>query len=149
VTRPAPNRHDNTEVYNSIFIQVLHKYNHIATRYVIHTDNKFSILSLHFITETRGDIPMSNTNPFTQTTYDLGVGDEYGYDLAGVNDIIIRTAYETGLKCCVCTNTPAYRVVPKKAKHNTAEMQNGVYICQHCVSTKAIDTRLYALKSLT
>ena len=92
---------------------------------------------------------MPSDNRFSNTEVDLGVGEVYGYDRHDATESILRDVYSTQPKCYVCSyNIPQYKVVAKKAKHNTAELQNGLYICGHCISLNPIDKDIYGLKEL-
>lgn len=91
---------------------------------------------------------MSKHNPFNSNSYDLGVGDLYGFDIHGATENLLRTAYEHTAKCYVCGNTPHLQVLAKKAKYNNAELQNGLYICNHCIQLKPLDTKKYGITAL-
>jgi hypothetical protein len=94
---------------------------------------------------------MAKPNPFSTNGYDLGIGDTYGHNIDTVNDNILRTAYSQEHTCCICKyehNTPVVRVVAKYPQYNTAEVQNGLYLCNHCISLQAFTPAHYALQRL-
>lgn len=80
--------------------------------------------------------------------YDLGVGDEY-LSLSDVNDTLLRTAYTSTPKCCVCSApTVTHRVLAKHPQYNTAEIDGGIYICKHCLTNQAIDPNMYGVRPI-
>lgn len=91
---------------------------------------------------------MTNHNPFNTNEYDLGVGEVYGYDIHTATDNILRTAYSDSPRCYVCGNTPHLQVLAKKSKYINAEIQNGLYVCNHCIKLKPIDSKMYGIKEL-
>ena len=92
---------------------------------------------------------MANNNPFTDNQYDLGIGDEYGYDRDAATESILRTAYTNTIQCYVCTSpNPKYRIKAKHRRDNTAQIQNGQYICGHCLTTGTLDSKRYGLAEL-
>jgi hypothetical protein len=81
--------------------------------------------------------------------YDLGVGNYPGLDTHGATEELLRTAYSNPTTCYVCHhNTPQYRVIAKKDKYITAEIQNGLYVCGHCIQLQPLDKKMYGIKSI-
>jgi hypothetical protein len=92
---------------------------------------------------------MASNNPFHSNNYDLGVGNAYGFDKDSATENLLRTAYTNTTKCYVCNyNTPQYQVLAKKDKHITAEIQNGLYLCGHCIQLQPVDPKIYSIKPL-
>jgi len=91
---------------------------------------------------------MAKNNPFNRE-YDLGIDKNIGLDRDGVNDSILDMAYTHSPACYVCTvSSPQYQVLAKDDKHNTAQIQNGLYICFHCTRQGILDAEKYALRDL-
>lgn len=57
-----------------------------------------------------------------------------------------ESQYNTAPICFACGCTAKYRVVPKEEINLTAEIQKGVYICEHHANTQAVDPKLYGLQ---
>jgi hypothetical protein len=91
---------------------------------------------------------MSANNPFNTSNYDLGVGDVYGYDKDSATENILRDTYSTSIACYVCGNKPQYRLIAKQPEYNTAQVQNGVYVCKHCITSTPISPKQYGIKEL-
>ncbi len=91
---------------------------------------------------------MTANNPFTNQSYDLGVGDALGVSRDTATDDILRTAYTNINRCFVCSNTATHRVLAKKDKHTNAQIQNGLYICEHCLGLNVLDHKKYGIRAL-
>lgn len=88
-------------------------------------------------------------NPFSNRKQDLGIADLTGYDKVGIDSMLEQSAYTNDPKCCVCSSTNIeYQVVAKSSKFMTAELQNGVYICKHCLAQEPLDKNIYGVKPL-
>lgn len=88
-------------------------------------------------------------NSFSSNKYDLGIGSTFGLDRNGVSETLLRTAYDNSTKCYVCKyGQPKYQVLAKKDKYITAEIQNGLYLCKHCISLHPVNSRQYIIKDL-
>lgn len=91
---------------------------------------------------------MASNNPFNSNNYDLGIGDAYGYDRDSATENILRSAHSNHPKCYVCNNPAYYKYVAKHKKYETATIQNGLYVCKHCISLAPISPKHYGIKEL-
>ena len=90
---------------------------------------------------------MANNNPFNSNEYDLGVGNQYGYDMQGATEnLLYQPANQQ--PCYVCGNTAQYQILAKKPQYTTAQIQNGLYTCKHCLQIAPIDPQHYGIKEL-
>lgn len=92
---------------------------------------------------------MTKNNPFNSNNYDLGVSDAYGISKDAVSESFIHSSTTHTPSCYVCTTSyPQYKVMAKNDSDNTAQVQNGLYICRHCVSTGVLDPKRYGLREM-
>jgi hypothetical protein len=88
---------------------------------------------------------MANRNPFDSSNYDLGVGDQYGFDRDTATDNLLRTVYSHTPTCTTCSAPgPQYRVMPNRPSLVTAELQSGVYMCRACRSKTTLSPNDYS-----
>ncbi len=92
---------------------------------------------------------MAKHNPFTNTQYDLGIDTAHGISLDTVSDNLLRTAYTNTPKCYACTAPGTHRIIAKDSSNTTVELQNGLFICSHCISQNVLDHKLYGIRSHT
>lgn len=86
-------------------------------------------------------------NPFNSNNYDLGVGDSYGYDRdSATEQLLYQPANRT--PCYVCGNTAKYRILAKQPEYNTAQIQSGLFICEHDLRIAPIDPKIYGIRDL-
>lgn len=52
----------------------------------------------------------------------------------------------TRFKCFACGNKPTFRIMAKG--QSTAELDKGIYICNHCASQQILDPSQYGLRPL-
>ena len=91
---------------------------------------------------------MASDNPFTNTRPDLGSDNLYGYSSQDVTDNLLHSQHSTGYTCYVCTNPAHYKYVAKHKKYESATIQNGLYVCKHCISLAPISPKHYGIKEL-
>ena len=92
---------------------------------------------------------MANKNPFTINQYDLGGDTEVGSDKETIDNSLLYSATDLPTQCYCCTApNPKLQVVAKKPIHNTAQVQNGLYICKHCLGQGILDPELYGVREL-
>ena len=92
---------------------------------------------------------MANKNPFSINQYSLGEDTELGSDKETIDNSLLYSAMEIPTQCYCCTSpTPMYQVIAKKPQHNTAQVQNGLYICNHCMQQGILDPGLYGVREL-
>lgn len=93
---------------------------------------------------------MANESVFNINQYDLGGDTSIGLDKAEIDNSLLYSANDIPTQCYVCTSpTPQYGIIAKNSKHNTAQIQNGLYICKHCLSQGILDASLYGVRELT
>lgn len=91
----------------------------------------------------------SNNQNFAINRYDLGTDTSIGLDKADIDNALVYSANEIPTQCYACTApNPVYQVIAKDTRHNTAQIQNGLYICKHCLDSKVLDQSLYGVRSL-
>jgi hypothetical protein len=90
---------------------------------------------------------MTKNDPFSSNKADLGTGDAYGYDMQGATENLL---YQSANRqpCYVCGNTAQYQILAKKSEFNTAQVQNGLYICNHDLSLAPINPKNYGIREL-
>jgi hypothetical protein len=86
-------------------------------------------------------------NPFDSRKYDLGVGDAYGFDMQGATENLLYQPANSQ-SCYVCNNTADYRIIAKQPEYNTAQIQNGLYICKHDLQLAPINPKQYGIREL-
>lgn len=90
---------------------------------------------------------MTANNPFNSNKYDLGVGDAYGFDMqTATENLLYQPANK--LPCYVCGNTADYQIIAKHAQFNTAQVQNGLFICKHDIQRSPVDPKQYGIREL-
>lgn len=91
---------------------------------------------------------MAKNNAFNNYTIDLG-DSHTGIDKLGVDSIFDSyTGYSNSL-CIVCnTNTPSHKMIPQHKHLDTAEIQDKGYVCDYCLSVKAINPLDFKLQPL-
>ena len=88
-------------------------------------------------------------NPFSTQQYDLGCNDTFGLTKEQVDDALRYPPHDTGIKCLICGNTAQYKLIPKKEKYNTAQIQDKGYVCGRCLSTNSnINKNMYGARPL-
>jgi hypothetical protein len=90
---------------------------------------------------------MSKVNPFNSNRSDLGVGDSYGYDRDAATEQLLYQPVNKQA-CYVCGNNAKYRILAKQPEYNTAQIQNGLYICEHDLRIAPIDPIIYGIREL-
>lgn len=78
----------------------------------------------------------------------LGMTGYTQMDKSAVDNMLLHTPLHSLPSCYVCGNTPQYRILPREDKHITAQLQKGLYICGHCLSTGVLDRNLYGIRKL-
>lgn len=98
----------------------------------------------------KGDIlTMSKNNNFDVSTSDLGTSFDIGLDRAEVSNQLLYSANEIPTQCYACTApNPAYQILPLKPAYDTAQLQNGLYVCNHCMRQGIVDKSRYGLREL-
>jgi hypothetical protein len=92
---------------------------------------------------------MSNNNPFSTNQYDLGAHTDIGSDKAEIDNSLLYSAMDIPTQCYVCTSpSPKYQIVAKNPAYNTAQIQNGLYICNHCLGQNILDNSLYGVREI-
>ncbi len=94
-------------------------------------------------------IGTSGDNPFKKPKA-LGnlVSDSYDIPREGVDQMLLDSQISTGTNCYICGNTAPYQVLPKEDIHNTAELQNGLYVCKHHLDMKVVDPNRYGIREI-
>ena len=93
---------------------------------------------------------MSDNN-FASTPPNLGGISPYsggGMVLPQVEQLLRDSQVPSTHTCYTCHNTAEYQVLAKSPTDNTAEIQNGLYICGHCATHSSIDKTRYGLRPL-
>jgi len=87
-----------------------------------------------------------------KTTPNLGpvglYGGTQGLDKLAVDMTLKEAQYNKYPTCINCTSQAKYRLIPKHKEDNTAELQKGVYICEHCLKNSPYLAGKYGVKSL-
>ena len=92
---------------------------------------------------------MAKLNPFSISQYNLGSEVDIGVDSETVSNSLTDMGYSQAHTCYVCTApAPAYRVLAKEPAHETAQIQNGLYICKHCLSQGILDPSIYGVRGI-
>lgn len=88
-------------------------------------------------------------NPFKKPK-SLGslVSDSYDIPKEGVDQMLLDSQIDTGYRCYICNNTAPYQVLPKEDIYNTAELQNGLFVCKHHLDMKVVDPSRYGIREL-
>ncbi len=93
---------------------------------------------------------MSNTRP--NNNYNLGDTSIYageGIQLPEVADYIQPSPYNTTPTCQSCGQKASVRVIPKDSRYMTAELQRGVYFCDHCLSKNPFNKDIYGVRPVS
>lgn len=90
---------------------------------------------------------MATDNPFNSKKYDLGVGDAYGVDMQSATENLLYQPANK-LPCYVCGNTAQYQILAKAPEFNTAQIQNGLFICKHDLQHSPINSKQYGIREL-
>lgn len=92
---------------------------------------------------------MANKNPFSLGKYDLEANRGVGSSKEDIDNSLLYSAMDLPIQCYSCTApNPKYQVVAKQTVHETAQIQNGLYLCNHCMSRGILDSNLYGLRTL-
>jgi hypothetical protein len=86
-------------------------------------------------------------NVFDSTRCDLGTSG-YGMGIADIDNMLKHSAYPESTPCLVCGQAAKYKLVPKKASCNTAEIQDKGFICEYCLQSKAISSKDYGIRDM-
>lgn len=86
-------------------------------------------------------------SPFDIQRHDLG-DNKSGIDRLGVDQLFSTADLYDNAKCSICSNVPAYKLVPKHKHLQTAYMEDKGYVCNHCVQMQYISPNDYKLKEL-
>ncbi len=94
-------------------------------------------------------IGTSGDNPFKKPKA-LGnlVSDSYDTYKEGVDQMLLDSQISTGTNCYICGNTAKYQVIAKDDSANTAEVQNGLYVCKHHLDMKVVDPSRYGIREI-
>lgn len=90
---------------------------------------------------------MSKPNPFSSNKVDLGLNDGYGFDMQGATENLLYQPVNRQ-PCYVCGNTAQYQILAKTPEFNTAQVQNGLYICNHDLSLAPVNPKNYGIREL-
>lgn len=92
---------------------------------------------------------MAKNSNFNIDTYDLGTSNDIGLDRQEVSNELLYSASEIPTQCYACTApNPGYKVMAIKSMHETAELQNGLYICSHCLQQNILDRTIYGIREV-
>ena len=92
---------------------------------------------------------MSKNPNFNLGYSDLGTDTHIGLDKASVDNSLLYSANELPTQCYACTApNPSYQVLAIKPIHETAQIQNGLYICTHCLGQNILDRTIYGIRDL-
>jgi bifunctional N-acetylglucosamine-1-phosphate-uridyltransferase/glucosamine-1-phosphate-acetyltransferase GlmU-like protein len=69
-------------------------------------------------------------------------------DKQSVDAMLLDSQIPTGYNCFVCNNTAQYQVLAKEAIDNTAQIQDGLYVCHHHLLMKAVNPNRYGIREL-
>lgn len=88
---------------------------------------------------------MSN-NPFQANKADLGSND-IGLSKSEAYEVLQNSFNSMSENICyVCKQPAKHRIVAKLSAFNTAELQKGLYICEHHIRLNILNPEHYALK---
>lgn len=93
---------------------------------------------------------MSDNN-FASTPPNLGGISPYsggGMAITEVDQMLKSSQMPSTHICYICHSPAQYRVLPKSKQYDTAELQNGLYVCGHCINHASIDKERYGLRPL-
>jgi len=106
-------------------------------------------MSMEDILEALKRVGTSGDNPFKKPK-SLGnlVSDSSDISKEGVDQMLLDSQIHTGYTCYICNNTAPYQVLPKEEQYNTAELQNGLFVCKHHLDMKVVDPSRYGIREL-
>lgn len=88
---------------------------------------------------------------FNDSTADLGGLSPYtggGIPLESIEGYLKDSISRPQHTCYICTNKASHQILPKSPEYNNAQLQNGLYCCEHCLPKSNLDSNKYGIRQL-
>lgn len=92
---------------------------------------------------------MSASNPFQHQRADLGSLDIGISQQDAFNSLQSSYNNPSDYKCYICQQPSKHRIIPKLPQLANAELQKGMYICEHHIRENVLNSEHYGLRPIS